>query len=415
MTTGELAMRVMLIDDDTFMLKLLRRQLETLGVSAVTESESPVAALSVLIDDPVPFDVVVLDLNMPGMDGIQFIRELVWLEYPGALILLSGADERILAAAERLAQAEGLRVLGRLRKPVTSDDLRGLLGEAPGSAPSWTPKAARAQGSPSRSFSAEEVAAALEAGQLLNYYQPQVSFADGALVGVEALVRWDHPEEGIVLPYRFVKVAETGGLITDLTIQVLRNAMAELRHWRRFHDSLRVSVNVTMADLMDLDGPDRLAACAAEYGISLDQLALEITESQLAEDWQNALDVAARLRLKGVGLSIDDYGTGYSSLKQLRDLPFDELKLDRSFIHGAADAASLNSIVAPHVDMAHRLGIKVVAEGIEDVRDWRYLQRLGCDLGQGYLIARPMPACDLTFWHENWRRRCAEGGLLGDD
>jgi EAL domain-containing protein (putative c-di-GMP-specific phosphodiesterase class I) len=259
-----------------------------------------------------------------------------------------------------------------------------------------------------------EVAAGIEAGQLLNYYQPQVSFVDCALVGVEALVRWNHPEEGIVLPYRFVKVAEAGGLIVQLTNQVLRNAMLELRRWRRFNDGLRVSVNVTMSDLMDLEGPDRLAGCAAEYGVGLERLALEITESQLAQDWQNALDVAARLRLKGVGLSIDDYGTGYSSLKQLRDLPFDELKLDRSFIHGAADAAPLHSIVAAHVDMAHRLGIKVVAEGIEDERDWHFLRRLGCDLGQGFLIARPMPAGDLAAWHADWLRRCAEGGLLDD-
>lgn len=404
-------MRLMLVDDDPFMLKLLMKQLEGLGVSAVTESESSVAALSVLMDDPVPFDALVLDLNMPGMDGIQFIRELAWLEYPGALILLSGADERIIAAAERLAQSEGLRVLGRLRKPVKPEALRGLLAGLSHAAPAT----ATAQGAPSRSFAVAEVAAALRAGQLLNHYQPQVSFIDGALVGVEALVRWNHPEEGIVLPYRFVKVAEAGGLIGELTIQVLRNAMADLRRWRRFSDGLRVSVNVTMSDLMDLDGPDRLAGCAAEYGIGLERLALEITESQLAQDWQNALDVAARLRLKGVGLSIDDYGTGYSSLKQLRDLPFDELKLDRSFIHGAAGAAALNSIVAPHIDMAHRLGIKVVAEGIEDERDWRYLQRLGCDLGQGFLIARPMPAGELKDWHDDWRRRCAKGSLAGNE
>lgn len=404
-------MRVMLVDDDPFMLNLLARQLESLGVTAVTETESPVAALSVLMDDPVPFDAVFLDLNMPGMDGIQFIRELAWQEYPGALILLSGTDERILASAERLARGEGLMVAGRLRKPVATEALAALLDQVRAPATG----ASRPRRATGRGFSAGEVAAAIEAGQLVNHYQPQVSFADGALVGLEALVRWEHPEEGLVLPYRFVAAAEAGGVIGALTNCVLRKAMADLRRWRKLGVGLRVSVNVTMADLMDLEGPDRLAACAAEYGIGLERLALEITESQLAADWSRALDVASRLRLKGVDLAIDDYGTGYSSLKQLRDLPFNELKLDRSFIHGAAGAEALTSIVAPHIDMAHRLGLKVVAEGIEDESDWRYLRRLDCDIGQGYFIGRPMAAGEIGAWCQNWLRRCAEGGLVNHD
>jgi len=401
---GRLTMRILIIDDDPFMLKLLSRQLDALGMGNVTASECPVAALSVITEDPNAFDVLILDLNMPGMDGIQFLRELAWQKYTGAIMLLSGEDERILAAAERLARAEGLPVLGRLAKPVKPADLQLMLARTP------VVRTPEAETLPeSHVFSEEDIRSGLEGREFINYYQPQVSFADGSLIGVETLVRWDHPDEGIVPPHRFIAVAEETGLINELTTQVIRLALADGHRWLALGLDLRVSVNVSMADLRALDFPDRIAKVADRYAFPLDHLALEITESQLAQDWQLTLDVAARLRLKGIVLAIDDFGTGYSSLSQLRDLPFNELKLDRSFVHGAGNTASLGSIVASHLDMAQRLGMKVVAEGIEDARDWLFLERSGCDIGQGYFMGRPMPPANLLLWQEEWNTRY--GGL----
>jgi len=394
-------MRTLIVDDDPLMLKLLSRQLEALGRGNVTASECPVAALSVITEDPNAFDVLILDLNMPGMDGIQFLRELAWQKYSGSVILLSGEDERILAAAERLARAEGLPVLGRLAKPVDLDTLRLVLDQKP--AVHRTPETETPP--ETHAFSAEDIRKGLEGREFVNYYQPQVSFADGSLIGVETLVRWDRPGEGIVPPNRFIGEAEETGLINELTTQVIRQALADGHRWLALGLDLSVSVNVSMADLRTLDFPDSIARVAERYDFPLDHLSLEITESQLAENWQLTLEVAARLRLKGIGLAIDDFGTGYSSLSQLRDLPFNELKLDRSFVHGAGDAASLGSIVVSHLEMAHRLGIKVVAEGVEDDRDWMFLERSGCDIGQGYFMGRPVPPADLLLWQEEWNTR----------
>jgi len=392
-------MRILLVDDDPFALRLLTRQLKLLGISMVTTSECPVAALSVLTDDPQAFDLVILDLNMPRMDGIEFVREIAWQHYSGAVLFLSGADERIIATAETLARAEQLTVAGRLKKPVSTDDLRHKLAEV-AEVEVTSPRLPVAQ---PRLFTAEELACAVRRSELINHYQPQVSFSDGRIVGVEALVRWNHPVEGLVFPDRFITLAEKTGFMPDVTQSVLRSALIDATEWLRIGLAVRLSVNVSAGEVTALDFPDKVAQHAQDIGFPLDHLTLEVTESQVVEDWSKTLAVAARLRLKGIGLAIDDYGTGYSSLRQLRDLPFDELKLDRSFVSGAAETASLRPMVTSTVDMAHQMGVKVVAEGIEDSADWNFLRDLGCDLGQGYLIGRPMHNEDLLGWAEHWR------------
>ena len=383
------------------MLSLLTRQLAELGVEAVTYSENSVAALSVVIEDAAGTDLLFLDLNMPGLDGVEFMRELAAISFDGAVILISGEDEKILAAAERLALSERLNVAGRLSKPVTLEQLQTVLARVPATRTTTRPDKV----APTRRVSASELRKGIEAGELVNHYQPQVAFADGRLVGVEALVRWRRASGEMVYPDRFIPLAESSGIIRDLTWAVARAALADAREWFAAGHAVRLSLNITMQDLTALDFPDRLTELCDEFGIPCDHVVVEITESRLTEDWQKTLDVATRLRLRRIGLAIDDYGTGYSTLSQLRDLPFDELKLDRSFIHGAGDATTLQAIVAPHLDMANNLGIRVVAEGIEDQDDWTYMSRSGCSLGQGYLMGRPMPGNDLIAWTERWQSR----------
>lgn len=390
-------MKTLLIDDEPFVLKLLARQLEQLGLNELLLCESAQQALETLGSSVCTIDLIFCDLQMPAMDGVQFIRELVALGYRGRLVLVSGEDARILQSAEKLARAQRLDVLGALHKPVRSRDLRALLAPRPVQT-SVTPRTAR------RQYSPDELRHAIDAGQLINYYQPKVCLRTGKPAGMETLVRWSHPRDGLVFPDEFITTAEECGLINRLTRAVLVNALTQTRIWLDAGLDLPVAVNVSMDDLCDLDFPEFVARAAGEAGISLTRLTLEVTESRLMSDPLTAMDILTRLRLKGVVLSIDDFGTGHSSLSQLRDLPFNELKVDRGFVHGAASDTSRRSILDASLRLARELNMHTVAEGVEDAGDWDHLRASGCTMAQGWFIARAMPSEAIPGWIAEWNR-----------
>ena len=243
---------------------------------------------------------------------------------------------------------------------------------------------------------------AIAAGQLENFYQPKVELSSGNVVGVETLVRWRHPVDGLVFPDQFIPLAEEHGLIDALTRTVLTAALQQTRRWQEAGVDLNVAVNVSMDNFSSLEFPDFIARSAEKAAVPVTNLILEITESRLMKNPLAALDIITRLRLKRIKLSIDDFGTGHSSLAQLRDLPFDELKIDRSFVHGACRHGDLRAIVEASLAMARKLGMKVVAEGPETREDWDFLQAAGCNMAQGYFIAKPMPASELQGWLSEW-------------
>jgi EAL domain-containing protein (putative c-di-GMP-specific phosphodiesterase class I)/FixJ family two-component response regulator len=392
------ASRTLLIDDDPFVLKLLERQLRQLGLSEVCLFEHAEDALDLVKARASHVDLVFCDLQMPDMDGIEFVRHLASSGYRGSLVFISGEDERVLNTARRLAEAHRIRLLGALSKPVSNECLRDVL----------VANAAKtsAQSSVGPEYrGAHELADAISQGQLVNHYQPKVELASGRLVGVEALVRWQHPQLGLVYPDHFIDTAEEHGLIDALTRRVMEDALSQAQRWRAAGLDLQIAINISMENLAALDFPDRVAGLAAAAGIPTSRLVLEVTESRLMKDVRAPLDILTRLRLKRIGLSIDDFGTGHSSLVQLRDIPFDELKIDRGFVHGAAADSSRRAIVEATLAMAASLGMKSVAEGLEDRADWDLLRGLGCDVAQGYFIARPMPGEALAAWQEAWQSR----------
>ena len=389
------SMRTLVIDDEPFMLKLLARQLKDLGFEEVMLHKCGHEALSMLENEAETIGLIFCDLQMPKMDGVEFVRHLVRVGYAGSLVLVSGEADRVLQSAEKLAKAHQLRVLGVLQKPVSPDQLKQMLNG----------KRSFSTAAPRRSYGPNEIRRAIAVGELENYYQPKVEFASGAIAGVEALVRWHHPRDGLVGPDQFIPTAEEHGLIDELTRAVLSATLRQARLWQDAGWHLHVAVNVSMDSLAALEFPDFVAREIDAAGVLATSLVLEITEGRLMKNPLAALDILTRLRLKRIRLSIDDFGTGYSSLAQLRDIPFDELKVDRGFVHGACRDPSLKAIVEASLGLARQLGMKTVAEGVEDQADWDYLRSAGCDLAQGYFIAKPQSARDLGAWMVEWERR----------
>ncbi|HWE08068.1 MAG TPA: bifunctional diguanylate cyclase/phosphodiesterase, partial [Solirubrobacteraceae bacterium] len=239
---------------------------------------------------------------------------------------------------------------------------------------------------------------ALASDEIVVHYQPIIDLDELRVRGAEGLVRWQHPEHGLIPPAAFVQTIEQTGLIGPLTRHVLEHAIAECAAWRRSGRELSVAVNLSVRNLLDRDLPRELDGLLDTYGVPADALQLEITESMIMSDPERALATVGRLSALGVRLSVDDFGTGYSSLANLRKMPIDELKIDRSFVSPMLQDESDLIIVRSTINLGHDLGLRVIAEGVEDGATLDELAVLGCDLAQGYHVSRPMPADAFTAW-----------------
>jgi EAL domain-containing protein (putative c-di-GMP-specific phosphodiesterase class I) len=250
-----------------------------------------------------------------------------------------------------------------------------------------------------------EIAAAISGQQFVAYFQPKIRLSNGIINGVEALVRWNHPNKGMIFPNDFIALAEEHGLIHEITLQMLHMSLDWLKYWQSHGLNLSVAINLSAGALADLSLVEQIGNQVAAAGIEPKRIILEITETAVMADVAVSLTTLARLRLHGFGLSIDDYGTGFSSMQQLARIPFTELKIDRSFVDGASENLQLENIVSIAIDTAKKLGLSSVAEGIETEADWHVVRRLDCDVAQGYLVAKPMPGDALIEWIKNNSQR----------
>jgi EAL domain-containing protein (putative c-di-GMP-specific phosphodiesterase class I)/FixJ family two-component response regulator len=397
MSRDRSAIKVLVLDDEPFMLKLLAHLLGELGFTSVATCDNGEDALRQAGDAAGSPDLVLMDLNMPGMDGVEFVRKLVEQDFKGDLILVSGEDERMMHMAEKLIRAHRINLIGHLSKPFSIAGLSTLLDKSSSSVARQKPA--------SKAYEPDRLREAIVNGELLNYYQPKVDVATGAVAGVETLVRWLHPQDGLVFPDQFIAMAEEHDLIDALTRAVLRAAFAQSAAWRQSGLQLCVSVNVSMDNLASVEFLDYIAGESLAAGVAPADVILEVTESRLMLDQRAPLEVLARLRMKRYGLSIDDFGTGHSSLKLLRDIPFDELKIDGSFVHDAWHDPTARAIYDASLALGQQLGMVVCAEGVEDRDDWDLVKRSRCDKAQGYFIGRPMPAADFPAWMGSWQAR----------
>lgn len=245
---------------------------------------------------------------------------------------------------------------------------------------------------------------ALENAELHMLYQPKIRLSDGALMRVEALVRWNEPEFGPVEPSRFVPLAERHGLIGPLTEWGLRTTLEQWRRWHAQGFDIQVAFNISALSLQSLDFPDLVERICRELGVPTNRLVLELTEGA-TQPLIKLMDTLTRFRIKGIGLAIDDFGTGYSSLMQLRQLPFTEVKIDRLFVKDLPHAHDSCVIVKAIVDLAHGLGLTATAEGVETAEQLRFLRAIRCDVAQGYLVAKPLEPETLASWHREFEKR----------
>ena len=401
---GSALPRILLLDDDPFMLEIQSRMLQSMGYPEVTTATRAEAALAMLDDAPQGVDVVVCDLNMPGMDGIEFLQRLNASAFGGAAILLSGEGFRVMHTVRKLLSGGHLMIIGALEKPATRSALKDLLEL-------WEPHLAAPAARPQLSITAADLHAANRERQWVLHYQPKVDMRSGAVSGMEALVRWNHPVHGLTYPDHFIGAAEDCGAIDALTEWVLQEAMTQLSRWHAQGLPMRVAVNVSMENLRAPHFVHRISELARETGTSPQDVTLEITESRLMSPSSTPLESLVRLRLQRFELSIDDFGTGHSSLAQLRDVPFTELKVDRGFVRGARHNQIIRPMLEGSIGIAKRMGMKSVAEGAETEDDWHLLRELDCDLAQGYFIGRPMAAERIAEWTLDWQARRA--GLSG--
>lgn len=387
---------VLYIDDDEFQLEFVADALRDLGLTEVLTASGGRAGLALYDGLERKPDLVLCDLSMPGMDGVEFLRHLAERGYAGGIGVLSGMEPGLLKAAEALARAYCLNLLGTIGKPVRREDLLAILSRVDQMQPGRAIQPVEA------SLSAEEVGTGLSNGRIEVYFQPKVMTSERRMSGVECLARWRHPERGLLGPHTFIAVAEQHGLIDELTLAVLRRAISHAADWRRSGHDFKISVNLSTDNLNRLDLPEIIHQIVLDAGLESQQIVLEITESAAIHDLRLSLDILTRLRLKGFGLSIDDFGTGYASMETLKQLPFSELKVDRAFVFGATHDSTARTILESSVRLARALGLNLVAEGVETQEEWDLVTKLDCDEVQGYFIAKPMSGDKLLAWKNEW-------------
>lgn len=394
------ALRFLVVEDDEFQREALLIILEELRAQDLQSADDGQSGLRAFLSSSPPVDIVITDLNMPGMDGIEFIRHVGESGRPVAIVLASAVEPALLAAVVNVAGAYGIRVLGVLQKPVTTQMLESVLQTYESVEPE------REAGGAALPYLVEDVVKGLKNDEFEPFFQPKVELTTGRICGFEALARWKRPGHGVISPAEFLPLMEAHGLLDGLTWLMLKKSAAACRTWRASGFDFCVAINISMGSLGDLQFADRLLSIVQDEGLDPRWVILEVTESEAARsEWGCVLGNLSRLRLKGFGLSIDDYGTGYSSLQRLSHIAFTELKVDQSFVREAAKNHSTMAILQSGIDTAKKLKIVSVAEGVETRQEWALLLACGCDLAQGYFIARPMQAQKVMPWSNQWRQQ----------
>lgn len=381
--------QILVVDDDPSICELIADVADELGIGVSSASNFEDFESTFKNSK---FTAIVLDLIMPDKDGIEYLRLLSERHCRSKVALMSGYDKRVLQTARRFGESQDLYMDCVLEKPFDEGKLKSFLESLE---------------SDEKALGPADLEQAIESEALFLEFQPKVSLKKPAIAtdslvrlqlassewtinSFEALVRWRHPQMGKVGPDKFISMAEETGLIVPLTEVVNRLAIQQVRFWLDAGHRVKLALNWPAAMLVDISAPDRLAKQVRDAGLETTQFIIEITETAAMTEPTKAMDVLSRIRLKGFDLAMDDFGTGYSSLIQLQRMPFSELKIDQSIISELRTSDEAETIVQAIVDLAHKLGLKVCAEGVEERGAYEFLQAIGCDTVQGYFISAPL-------------------------
>ena len=390
--------RALVLEDHDAERQLATTILVACGATEVFEASDGLDALALMHDMTEPVDLFVCDVNMPGMDGIEFLRQLGDRSEGSSVIIVSGVDPTIIRTVVMMAQNYGVRIIGAIEKPLTRAKLQPLLSR-------FSRQRRGAERRMPDFLTVSEIRRALNAREFVPYFQPQIDMRDRSVVGVEALIRWLHPEHGMLMPGMFIPVMEESGLITPVTDALLGRIIENWVQWRAQGQEVAVSLNVSARSLLDKDLPDRFIRIVGKAQFRPKDLTIEVTETAAMTNLGRSLETLARLRMKGFRLSLDDYGTGFSSMQQLMRVPLNELKIDREFVTGATEDPLLEILLDTGINLARRLKLRSFAEGVETESDWEHVAKVGCDVAQGYYIARPMAGEAFADWHRQWNQR----------
>lgn len=382
---------LLIVEDNDFQRAMLACLARFTEAAEVLEAGDGLQALEVLRNHAGSVDLILCDLDMPNMDGMEFIRHLVEIESSTALAITSAVDTSILSAVETMCQAYGITPLGVLAKPVTLERLKQLMQRISAPRQNQSPDAPS-----SPEFSMDEILTGIRNEQFEPFYQPKIELASGRVVGAEALARWRHPELGLIPPHAFIDQLERSDMIDMLTFRILTQAASACRRWQDDGLDLSVAVNLSLASLSNTTLADRIRTAVRKGKLEPRHMILEITETTAISSVAPALENLARLRVHGFGLSIDDFGTGYAGMQQLGCVAFTELKIDRGFVSDMLQKREALAIVESSIDVARRLGISCVAEGVETRSQLTALKNAGCGLAQGFLIARPVAEAEFV-------------------
>lgn len=377
---------IMVLEDQDLQRQIVVRLLRKLNCHEVLVAANGREALELMNAPAIPRpEIVLCDLNMPEMDGMEFIRHISHAKTRLSVIITSSLDKALLRSVEKMCHAYNVRLLGTIEKPIRQDRLAELLDrhEATGADPLPAEEELPF-------FTLDEILQGIRNAEIRPFFQPKMDLVTGRMTGAEALARWLHPRYGIVNPSAFLPILERQRQMDELTFLMLSQSARRCRAWQQQGCDAPVSVNLSLISLADTTLADRILDTVQEAGLEPKSVILEITETAAMTKIAPALENLTRLRMRGFGLSIDDYGTGFSSMQQLTRAPFSELKIDQSFITGCAASSEAQLMIESSLAVARGMSIKSVAEGIETQAEWDIVKRMGCDIAQGFFVATPM-------------------------